>query len=251
MDAIRHLGRMLSNSSQTVAFSGAGMSTESGIPDYRSSGGLWSRHRPPRLSEFLAQPEARARYWRLYQEMLPLFLAAKPNPGHMALGRLHGEGRLTAVITQNIDGLHIAGGVPATDVLELHGNLFISSCLACGQGGGSTAELVEEFTASGQPPACPHCGGAVKPCTISFGQNLDGALLRRAARLCSSADVVLVLGSSLRVTPAAELPGLVLAAGGRLVVLNQEATHLDADAEVVVREPAGASLARAVELMER
>ncbi len=247
MDQSTSLAGLLAGARRLVAFTGAGMSTESGIPDYRSPGGVWSRFRPPVLQEFLAQAEARERYWRFYQEFFPAFAAARPHPGHQALGRLHAAGRLVAVITQNIDGLHRAGGVPAEDVLELHGNLFTSACLACGGYEAPTEELLAGFARSGEPPSCPHCGGPVKPRTISFGQSLDAALLERASRLAAEADLMLVMGSSLSVTPAAELPRITLAHGGRLVILNREPTPLDRRAELVSRGPAGQTLARAVD----
>jgi NAD-dependent deacetylase len=247
MSEAKALARILDDAGNMVAFTGAGMSTESGISDYRSPGGVWSRFQPPVLQEFLADESARERYWRFYQETFPTFEAAQPNPGHLALGRLYAQGRLKAVITQNIDGLHIRGGVAAEDVLELHGNVFKSACLACGGGEADTAGLLAGFLESGMVPVCPLCGGPLKPRTISFGQNLDRALLERAARQAGEADLLLVLGSSLMVTPAAELPAITLQSGGVLVILNRDPTHLDDHARLVLRTPAGATLAEAVD----
>jgi len=241
------LAHILDGARKLVAFSGAGMSTESGIPDYRSPGGVWSRFQPPVLQEFLADEAARVRYWRFYQETFPAFAAAQPNPGHLALGRLYAQGRLAAVITQNIDGLHIRAGVPAKDVLELHGNAFASACLKCGGCQTQTADLLAGFLGTGLAPNCPRCGGPLKPQTISFGQSLDRALLERAARLAEEADLMLVMGSSLMVTPAADLPRLTLEGGGGLVIINHDPTHLDGSAKLVLRTPAGATLAAAVD----
>jgi NAD-dependent deacetylase len=247
MEPVQRLAGLLAEARSPAAFTGAGMSTESGIPDYRSPGGVWERFQPPALAEFLASGRARARYWRFYQEFFPAFGEARPNPGHLALGRLYAAGRLAGVATQNIDGLHAAGGVPPEAVWELHGNVFTAGCLGCGAWEADTAELVAEFAASGRPPACGRCGGPVKPRTISFGQGLDRAVLEGAARLCRDADLLLVMGSSLAVTPAADLPRLTLEAGGRVAILNRTPTHLDGRAALVAREPAGAALAAAVE----
>jgi NAD-dependent deacetylase len=247
MSDAKALAQLLAGAEKLVAFTGAGMSTESGISDYRSPGGAWSRFQPPVLQEFLADAGARERYWRFYQETFPAFEAARPNPGHLALGRLYAEGRLRAVITQNIDGLHIRGGVPAHDVLELHGDAFQSACLECGEFEADTSDLLAGFINSGQVPVCPSCGGPMKPRTISFGQSLDSALLERAAQLAGEADLLLVMGSSLMVTPAADLPRITLGAGGALVILNRDPTHLDDSAKLVLRTPAGATLAEAVD----
>lgn len=247
MSDAKALAQVLESAGKLVAFSGAGMSTESGIPDYRSPGGVWSRFPPPVLQEFLADEGARERYWRFYQETFPAFEAAQPNPGHLALGRLYEAGRLSAVITQNIDGLHIRGGVPPQHVLELHGDAFKSACLECGECEADTADLLKAFMGTGEAPVCPRCGGPMKPRTISFGQSLDSALLERAAQLAGEADLMLVMGSSLMVTPAADLPRITLGAGGGLAILNHDPTHLDDSAKLVLRSPAGATLAAAVD----
>jgi NAD-dependent deacetylase len=247
MSDAKTLAGIIADARRVVAFTGAGMSTESGIPDYRSPGGVWSRFQPPVIQEFLADEGARERYWRFYQETYPAFQEAQPNPGHTALGRLYAGDRLTAVITQNIDGLHIRGGVPADDVLELHGNSSTSACLDCGECENDTADLLAAFESAGLPPTCPRCGGPMKPRTISFGQSLDSALLERSARLSKEADLMLVMGSSLMVTPAADLPRITLQEGGKLVILNRDPTHLDGYAKLVLRTPAGATLAEAVD----
>ena len=225
-----------------AVFSGAGMSTESGIPDYRSPGGVWTKVEPPTLREFLSGLEGRRRYWDYYREFFPVFQRAKPHPGHLALGRLHAAGRLAGVVTQNVDGLHQAGGVPGERVWELHGNVFGSACLGCGRHEVATAQLLEACVVRGVIPQCPLCAGPLKPRTISFGQSLDRQLLAQAAELCSRADLLLVVGSSLVVTPAAELPRITLRQGGQVAILNQQPTNLDHQAAVVIPQPAGTVL---------
>lgn len=225
-----------------VVFTGAGISTESGIPDYRSPGGVWTKVDPPTLPEFLSGDQGRRRYWDYYREFFPVFQKARPNQGHLALGRLHAAGRLAGVITQNIDGLHQAGGVPAGRVWELHGNAFASACLGCGQYQTPTAQALEAYVGQGTIPVCPACGGPLKPRTISFGQSLDQRILDQAAQLCARADLLLVVGSSLVVTPAAQLPLLTLRAGGKLGIINQQPTALDSQAALTMPGPAGAIL---------
>ncbi|MCB2228970.1 MAG: Sir2 family NAD-dependent protein deacetylase [Desulfarculaceae bacterium] len=242
-DKIRALARLVKEGGRLVVFTGAGMSTESGIPDYRSPGGIWERHKPVMYPDFVAHPWAREDYWRFYQEWFPGFSEARPNAGHQALGRLHAAGLLRGVVTQNVDGLHQAGGVPAGAVVELHGNVFDTACLSgCGHQE-PTAGVLARFTNGDKDPACPQCGGLLKPTTISFGQNLERAALERAAELCASANPLIVVGSSLVVTPAAELPQATLASGGALAILNRDPTPLDGRAELVFRRPAGEALA--------
>lgn len=222
-----------------VVFTGAGMSTESGIPDYRSPGGMWTKVEPPTLPEFLSGPQGRQRYWEYYREFFPVFQKAQPNAGHLALGRLYAAGRLQGVVTQNIDGLHQAGGVPAERVWELHGSAYTSVCLSCGRHEVKTELVLGEYIKRGEVPACPLCGGPIKPRTISFGQSLDQRVLSEAAQMCAQADLLLVVGSSLVVTPAADLPRLTLDSGGRLAIVNRQPTGLDRQASVVLARPAG------------
>lgn len=239
---------MLRKAKRAVAFTGAGVSTESGIPDYRSPGGLWTRRTPPTIQEFLADEAGRRDYWEFYREFFPVISRARPNAGHLALARLHRAGRLAAVVTQNVDGLHQAAGLPEPAVLELHGAAARSACLDCGGYREDTGLLLEEFARRGRAPVCPLCGGPVKPCTISFGQALEPRVLERAAELCARADLLLAAGSSLSVTPAAELPLLAARAGGALVIINRDPTPLDGLARAVIRESAGMALERATDL---
>lgn len=242
-EKIEKLADLVTQGGGLVVFTGAGMSTESGIPDYRSPGGIWSRHKPVDFSEFLESPEARQAYWRFYQEWYPGFTKAYPNQGHKALGRLWEAGLLTGVITQNVDGLHQAGGVPDNAVVQLHGNVFETRCLDCGRFSEPTAEVLKRFRKGHQDPTCPSCGGRLKPATISFGQDLNLRDLELARHMCGEAKPLVVVGSSLVVSPASELPRYTLANSGDLVIINRDLTHLDPKATLLFRRPAGEALA--------
>ena len=224
--------RLLGSSRSTVAFTGAGVSTASGVPDFRSPGGIWSRYQPVTIQEFLASEEARRSYWRYKKETFRDFAAARPNPAHHALARLEGEGHLAAVITQNIDGLHQDAG--SRTVLELHGTNRRVTCLACHRS--YAASLIQDRLLAGcEVPSCDGCGGILKAATVSFGQPLPGDVLAEAWRLATACDVFLVLGSSLVVQPAAALPEAAAAAGAAVVIVNREATPLDQMATHVLR----------------
>jgi NAD-dependent deacetylase len=224
--------RLLAASQNTVAFTGAGVSTASGVPDFRSPGGIWSRYQPVTIQEFVASDEARRRYWQYKKETYRDFAAARPNAAHHALARLEGEGRLAAVITQNIDGLHQDAGSRA--VLELHGTNRRVACLACGRC--YAAALIQDRLLAGcEVPTCDACGGMLKAATVSFGQPLARDVLAEAWRLARECDLLLVLGSSLVVQPAAALPEVAAAAGAAVVIVNREATPLDGLATHVLR----------------
>jgi len=236
---LRQIAGWLNESRRAVAFTGAGISTESGIPDFRSPGGVWSRNKPVYFDDFLASAAARHEYWRQKCESHTDFASAKPNAGHQALARWEQAGRLRGVITQNIDGLHQEAG--SRDVLELHGSARRIDCLDCG----ATFEvdpLVRRFQQADAVPPCDACGGRLKHATISFGQMLPEDVLRRAWQWSEEADLMLAIGSSLVVTPAAQLPQLTTQSGGRLVIINRDPTPLDAIADAVVRAPIGEAL---------
>ena len=224
--------RVLASSRTTVAFTGAGVSTASGVPDFRSPGGIWSRYQPVTIQQFLASEDARRSYWRYKKETYGDFAAARPNAAHQALARLEGDGRLAAVITQNIDGLHQEAGSRA--VLELHGTNRRVCCLSCGQS--YPAALIQARLLAGcEVPSCDGCGGILKAATVSFGQALPRDVLADAWRLATACDVFLVLGSSLVVQPAAALPEAAAAAGAAVVIVNREPTPLDSLAAHVLR----------------
>lgn len=222
-----------------VAFTGAGISTESGIPDFRSPEGIWSKVTPVYFDEFLRSPAARHEYWRQKSIAHPDFARAKPNDGHVVLAEWEAEGTLQAVITQNIDGLHQIAG--SRHVLELHGTAREIVCLDCGKRF-DVEPLVKWFLENDQVPPCPSCQGRLKHATISFGQALVPELLEEAFNLADDSNLFLAMGSSLVVEPAASLPLAAKRNGARLVIINRDATPLDSIADLVVQAPIGATL---------
>lgn len=236
-----------------VAFTGAGVSTESGIPDFRSPGGLWRRYDPTELtfSRYVRDPATRRRAWRLRRELWDR--APRPNAAHLALADLERRGLLDAIVTQNVDGLHADAGT--TRVVELHGTARRIECIGAAPRAGtpdgcgtrvSIAWALDRLERGEEDPACPDCGGLLKSATVSFGQNVDPGVLAEAEAVVAAARTLLVVGSSLRVRPAAGLPQLAHRAGARLAIVNREPTPADGDADVVVLGEAGATLAAAV-----
>jgi NAD-dependent deacetylase len=236
---------LIANADRVVVFTGAGISTESGIPDFRSPGGIWTRMTPIDFADFLASEEARRETWRRRFAMEEMFRAAAPNRGHRAVAELVRRGTATAVITQNIDGLHQASGIPDEQVIELHGNTTYAACLDCTRRYELDA-LREVFAHKETAPVCDSCGGFVKTATISFGQAMPPAAMRRAETETIAADLFIVAGSSLVVYPAAAFPELAKRSGARLMIINREPTGLDAIADLVLRRPIGATLGAAV-----
>jgi NAD-dependent deacetylase len=236
---------LITNADRAVVFTGAGISTESGIPDFRSPGGIWTRMTPIDFADFLASEEARRETWRRRFAMEEMFRAAAPNRGHRAVAELVRRGTATAVITQNIDGLHQASGIPDEQVIELHGNTTYAACLDCTRRYELDA-LREVFAHKETAPVCDSCGGFVKTATISFGQAMPPAAMRRAETETIAADLFIVAGSSLVVYPAAAFPELAKRSGARLMIINREPTGLDAIADLVLRRPIGATLGAAV-----
>lgn len=235
-EALRALPRL-------IVFTGAGISTESGIPDFRSPGGVWSRYRPVLFQEFLASQEARETYWARKMEAYDAFAAAQPNAGHRAIAELERRGRLQLLITQNIDGLHEVAGNSPERILELHGTERWVSCLDCGKRFGREA-IQQRLLAGERAPQCDDCGGWLKPATISFGQQLDSTVLERAFRESRNCAAFLVVGSSLSVQPAASLPQLAKSSGAWLGILNRDPTPLDALADWRSQGAAGPVLER-------
>lgn len=237
----RRLAQLLESARVVLPFTGAGISTESGIPDFRSPGGLWSKFRPIPFDEFLSSQEMRDESWRRRFALEEQFAAARPGRGHRAIASLYRAGKAPAVVTQNIDNLHQASGIAADDVIELHGNTTYALCLQCEQRY-ELAWVQARFAASGgRAPDCA-CGGHIKTATISFGQPMPDAALRRAEALTRDCDLFLAIGSSLVVWPAAGMPLLAKRAGARLVIINREPTEFDAVADLVVREDIGSAL---------
>lgn len=233
---------MVEEAQSVVAFTGAGISTECGIPDFRSPGGLWSRYRPIDYPTFISSEAARREGLSRYLKVRKEIGEVRPGRGHQAIARLVAEGKVATVVTQNIDNLHQASGVPAERIVELHGNGTYAHCLACG----TRHELdwvARELDEKPGAPACTACGGMVKTATISFGQTLPEAALRRAEAAAEASDLFLAIGSSLQVYPAASLPLLAKRSGARLVILNREPTDFDDLADLVVHADIGDTLA--------
>ncbi len=239
MNAIETLANWLASTQKALAFTGAGISTESGIADFRSPGGVWSRHRPVDFQDFLTDPDERRRFWQIRKESIPEFLAAKPNAGHVALARLEADGRLMAVITQNIDELHQRAG--SRRVLEIHGTAMKVHCLSCNQRWGCE-EIQARLEAGEEEITCDACDGLAKSMTVSFGQELPAAVWMESAQLCRNCELLLALGSSLVVHPAATLPETAKRHGARLVIINREPTPLDPIADLVFHAPIGQTL---------
>jgi NAD-dependent deacetylase len=245
MGKVEELQRMITDAQCLVAFTGAGISTESGIPDYRSPGGIWSKFRPIEFDDFLASAEARRETWRRKFASHEVIEKATPNAGHRALARLVDGGKMLAVITQNIDGLHQASGVPDSKVIELHGNSTYATCLDCRRR--YELDWVREiFAVDERLPLCASCGGMIKTATISFGQAMPEAEMERAHEATLAADLFIVLGSSLVVYPAAQFPILAKRNGARLVIVNREPTEQDELADLVINAEIGSTMSRAV-----
>ena len=242
---IAELASVIAQARRAVVFTGAGISTESGIPDFRSPGGIWTRMAPIDFSEFLASEEARRETWRRRFAMEETFRAAAPNRGHRAVAELVRCGKAASVITQNIDGLHQAAGVPDNQVIELHGNTTYAHCLDC-RTRYELAALRIAFEHDGEAPLCEDCGGYVKTATISFGQAMPVEAMRRAEVETRAADLFIVAGSSLVVYPAAAFPELAKDNGATLVIVNREPTGLDAIADLVLNRSIGETLGAAV-----
>jgi NAD-dependent deacetylase len=240
--AVQKLRDLFDQARVIAPFTGAGISTECGIPDFRSPGGLWTQNRPIAFDDFLASQEMRDESWRRRFVMDDKFRAAEPGRGHRALAMLHRVGKAPVVITQNIDNLHQASGISHDGVIELHGNTTYATCLSCDERY-ELAWVRQRFEAAGgHAPDCP-CGGCIKTATVSFGQAMPEVQMRRAEQATHACDLFLAIGSSLVVWPAAGFPLLAKRNGAKLVIINREETEFDDMADLVVRQDIGAVLA--------
>jgi NAD-dependent deacetylase len=221
--AIVRLSEMIHEAGSIVPFTGAGISTECGIPDFRSPGGLWTKNKPIPFDEFLGSQEARNESWRRRFAMSEQFGDARPGRGHRALASLYRIGKVPGVVTQNIDNLHQASGIAPQHVVELHGNTTYAACVDCA-------------------PDCPECGGFIKTATISFGQAMPEDAMRRAEKLALSCDLFVAIGSSLLVWPAAGFPLMAKRNAARLIIINREPTEFDELADLVVHQDIGTVL---------
>ena len=239
LEAYRQLGKAISQAKSFTVFTGAGISTESGIPDFRSPGGVWSKYRTVYFDEFVNSEEARHEYWRQKSEAHREFSDSKPNDGHLMLAKWEAEDRLRGVITQNIDELHQQAG--SKNVLELHGTARKVACIECGDRH-EADPMVSEFLSTDKPPVCKKCGGPMKHATVSFGQSLPVEVLNKAGRWSRESDLFFAIGSSLVVTPAADLPRLAKQSGATLVIINRAPTPLDDLADFVISDSIGHAL---------
>jgi NAD-dependent deacetylase len=235
--SIARLTELIERRRPCVALTGAGISTESGIPDFRSAGGIWAQYDPLEVANIEAFRRDPARVWEFYALRLDALGEADPNDGHRALAELEERGWIRAVITQNVDGLHQRAG--SRDVVEVHGSLREAECVHCG------ARVPMEDAVASLPlplPPCPEWGEVLKPGVVMFGELLPAAAIRRAQELAAGAELLLVVGSSLEVHPVAGLPGETLGAGGALAIVNRGGTPWDSEAEVVLDAGAGETL---------
>ena len=241
------VAELILRSRKLVIFTGAGISTESGIPDFRSPGGIWERFDPDdfTIDKFLNNPETRRKQWRMFREGL-LTDKAVPNAAHVAIAELYQMGKLDCVITQNIDNLHQKAGLPADRVYELHGNMRWVRCLDCRRRY-AFDEITSRLERGEEIPDCPACHGTLKPDIVMFGEQLPVAVLQEAGRRSKAADLFIVIGSTLVVYPAAFMPIYAVESGARLVIINLSDTPMDRQAAVLIRAKAGESMDKIVQ----
>jgi NAD-dependent deacetylase len=243
---IAELAGLIRDAQHIVVLSGAGISTESGIPDYRGPDGVWSTGKPPTIGDFMENEASRRAYWQRRLESYPDLLAAQPNPAHMALVDLEHAGKLAGIVTQNIDGLHQRAGSTADLVIELHGSAHVVRCTNCGTIF-SGAEVQDWLRDGNIYPSCPVCGGILRTATVLFGEPLPRAALDRSIELTRKADLLLVVGSSLVVNPAAKLPLIAKRNGAPVAIVNRTETRQDHLADLRLEGSAGYILPRAID----
>ena len=234
---------ILSESSNTVVFTGAGISTESGIPDFRSPTGIWTKNKPIEFKDFLSSEEIRVEFWKRKFTVDLTISKAKPNAGHMIISELNHIGKVSKIITQNIDNLHQISGVPEENVIELHGNTTFAKCLDCDLRY-ELNSIKKLFEQTNKPPYCKNCSGIIKTATISFGQSMPKEEMLKAEKASLSCDLFIAIGSSLQVYPAASFPLVAKKNGSKLVILNREGTDLDKYADLVIHDEIGEFLSK-------
>lgn len=236
---------LLNDCQRAVIFTGAGISTESGIPDFRSPGGVWTKMQPIYFQDFVASPEVRRAAWQRRFDNVDGWVGATPNAGHAAVAQLIHSGKASVVITQNVDGLHQQSGIAEARIIEIHGNATYATCLTC-QARYELDELERQFRRDGDVAPCTRCGGIIKTATISFGQSMPAKPMQLAQEATLACDLFLVLGSSLSVFPAADLPALAKRHGALLAIVNRDPTPLDDSADLVIHAGIGATLQAAI-----
>jgi NAD-dependent deacetylase len=245
---LQDAAELMQQAKRIVALTGAGISTESGIPDFRSPGSIWLQQPPVSYHDFISKTEARQQYWQSRRNLSAQVAGARPNAAHLALAELERKQLLQGIITQNFDGLHHDAGNNAERIVELHGTSRAAACTLCGKRS-PIKELQQRIDAGEIDPVCPDCGGFLKSATILFGQRVPEAELTRAREFAAACDLFLVVGSSLKVTPAATLPRIALKNYVPLIIINLQPTPLDDYADVVIHEKAGGVLPPLVALL--
>src|SRR6266487_6007393 len=240
-EQLHNAAELVQQARKIVALTGAGISTESGIPDFRSPGSIWQAAPPVSYHDFISKPEARQQYWQTRRSLSGQVAAARPNAAHLALAELERKQLLQGIITQNFDGLHHDAGNNVERIIELHGTSRAAACTLCGKRS-SIKELQQRIDAGEIDPGCPDCGGFLKSATILFGQRVPEAELTRARELAAECDLLLVVGSSLKVIPAATFPRIALKNNVPLIIINLQPTPFDDYADVVIHEKAGVVL---------
>jgi NAD-dependent deacetylase len=251
-DQIDKVADLIVNAKRTVVFVGAGLSTESGIPDFRSPGGVWDKYDPEDFyfQNFLSSEASREKYWQMATEMYEAMKYAKPNQAHFAVAELEKLGKLDCLITQNIDGLHFKAGNSPEKVLELHGTAMHVTCLNCNKR--YEREAIQIRIAQGEKaPHCDECAGLLKPATISFGQSMPERETREAYEWSAACDLFVVIGSSLVVQPAAYMPVIAHKNGAKLVIINRDETPCDDIADIIVKAQAGPAMAAVLERVRK
>lgn len=250
VNLIEKAAQLIRESEEVVALTGAGLSTESGIPDFRGPDGVWTKNpaaeRQATIQNYMADRDVRVRSWA--SRLASPYTNAEPNAGHFALTELNKKGKLTLLVTQNIDGLHAKAGFPREDLIEIHGNVREYVCMSCGRRG-PMSEVLTRVAAGEEDPRCPVCGGILKSATISFGQNLVAEDLQRAQFGAAGCDLILAIGTTLAVYPIAEMVPIALRAGAKLIILNAQETPFDEYADVVIRDQLGTVLPAIVALV--
>ncbi len=249
-ELIKKGAKIIRDAKSILVFTGAGISTESGIADFRSPGGIWSRYDPSDFyfQKIISDEKAREKYWKMSSEYWEEMRDAKPNRGHLAIKKLEDVGKLLAIVTQNIDRLHHKAGNSSEKIIELHGTAFSVSCLSCGKKY-DRDEIEKRIKEEGiKVPYCDECGGILKPDTISFGQALPQDKLNLAFEYASVCDLCVVLGSSLVVYPAASVPSHAVQHGAKLIIVNRDPTPFDGDAELVIHESISNAFGNMVDL---
>jgi NAD-dependent deacetylase len=237
INSIIEAANLIRNFRKILVFTGAGISTESGIPDFRSAGGIWDKYNPSDfyLQNIISSEDCRRKYWEMSSEYYKVMKNAMPNYAHYSIKRLEDERKLLAIVTQNIDRLHHRAGCNQEKITEIHGTAFLVSCLSCGTI--YNRDLVEErMVKSGKLPLCDRCSGILKPATVSFGQAMPEDKMNESIAYAHQCDLCLVLGSSLVVYPAASIPEIAADNGARLIIINRDVTSLDRKADVVIND---------------